>query len=223
MRVRDLMVKNIITVMSTMTIVQAAIFLNETHADEAFVVNKEGNIIGYISKSGFIKALAMKDRQEIKVQDIMDHEWAHVPCAMTIKQLAQEFDIYRYNFFLVVDTQNSPIGILRTIDVAKYLSQESLSRAAELQTVVAELENVKNLKRTLESAIESIFENIVIVDEKGIITMINQCYCEFLGVEAVNVVGKRVVDVIPNTRMHVVAQGGKAEIAHIQRITRIIV
>lgn len=88
----------------------------------------------------------------------------------------------------------------------------------ELQAVAAELESVKNLKSTLESAIESVFEGIVVVDKNGIITMINQAYKEFLGVETQEVVGKHVAEVIPNTRMHFVAKSGKAEFAEIQRI-----
>ncbi len=88
----------------------------------------------------------------------------------------------------------------------------------ELKEVAAELENVKNLKRTLESAIESLFEGIVIVDRHGIITMINQAYGDFLGIEPLNAIGRHVAEVIPNTRMHLVAQGGKAEITEIQKI-----
>lgn len=88
----------------------------------------------------------------------------------------------------------------------------------ELQTIAVELENVKNLKSTLESAIESFFEGIVIVNRSGNITMINQSYCDFLEVDRKKVIGRHVVDVIPNTRMHVVAQDGKAEITEIQRI-----
>ncbi|VBB06694.1 fis bacterial regulatory protein hth signature [Lucifera butyrica] len=88
----------------------------------------------------------------------------------------------------------------------------------ELQTVAAELENVKSLKSTLESAIASLFEGIVIVDKNGYITMMNQSYGEFLGIDARQAIGLHVADVIPNTRMHVVAQGGKAEVMEIQKI-----
>ncbi|MBC8015715.1 MAG: sigma 54-interacting transcriptional regulator [Sporomusaceae bacterium] len=318
MRVRDLMSTNIVTVVSTMMLKQAILLLDGAGVEEAFVVTNEGKVMGCIHKTGFIKALTLQDIQELQVQDIMDNEFVSLPSAMAIKQLVQEFEIYRYNFFAVVNTENYPIGILKPIDVAKYLSEESLSRAAEmqavlngayngviavnaegivvlfnaaaefltgmtasavighnindvlpstglsrvlatgtaelnqkqnlgrcmiitnrspifsgstivgavavfqditeLQAVAAELENVKSLKSTLESAIESIFEGIVIVDNKGIITMMNQSYCEFLGVDVGKVVGKHVADVIPNTRMHVVAQGGKAEVADIQRI-----
>ena len=88
----------------------------------------------------------------------------------------------------------------------------------ELQAVAAELENVKNLKSALEFVIESLFEGIVVVDKKGMITMINGAYAEFLGVDSDEVVGRHVAKVIPNTRMHVVAQGGKEEITEIQQI-----
>lgn len=88
----------------------------------------------------------------------------------------------------------------------------------ELQAIAAELETVKSLKSTLESAIESIFEGIVVVDKNGYITMINQAYGEFLGVDSRIMIGKHITDVIPNTRMHVVAQTGKAELGELQRI-----
>ncbi|MCX7781310.1 MAG: sigma-54-dependent Fis family transcriptional regulator [Negativicutes bacterium] len=88
----------------------------------------------------------------------------------------------------------------------------------QLATVAAELEDVKSLKSTLESAMESIFECIVVVDKDGFITMLNRAYCEFLGVEAKDVIGKHVTEVIENTRMHIVAQTGKPEVAEIQQI-----
>lgn len=88
----------------------------------------------------------------------------------------------------------------------------------ELQAVATELENVKDLKNTLESVIESVFEGVVVVDNNAIITMINQAYCDFLGTDRKRAIGKPVTDVIPNTRMHIVVQNHKAEIGEVQRI-----
>jgi PAS domain S-box-containing protein len=88
----------------------------------------------------------------------------------------------------------------------------------ELQTVANELENVKKLKSTLESILESGFECVVVVDTEGKITMLNQAYCDFLGKDSKQVIGMHVSEVIENTRMHIVAQSGKAEIAAMQRI-----
>jgi PAS domain S-box-containing protein len=88
----------------------------------------------------------------------------------------------------------------------------------QVEAIATQLEEVKSLKSTLESALESFFENIVIVDKKGYIKMMNRSYGEYLGVDHREVVGKHVTEVIDNTRMHIVAATGKAEIAEIQRI-----
>lgn len=88
----------------------------------------------------------------------------------------------------------------------------------ELQAVVAELESVKDLKSILESVVESMFEGIVVVDKNGIITMLNQAYGDFLGIDASTAIGHPATEIIPNTRMHLVVQNRKAEIGEVQRI-----
>ncbi|TCL39203.1 PAS domain S-box-containing protein [Anaerospora hongkongensis] len=88
----------------------------------------------------------------------------------------------------------------------------------ELQSVAAELESVKDLKSILESVVESLFEGIVVVDKNGIITMLNQAYGDFLGIDATTAIGHPATDIIPNTRMHLVVQNRKAEIGDVQRI-----
>jgi PAS domain S-box-containing protein len=318
MRVRDLMNMNVVTVLPTMTLKEAAVILNNAGTDKAFVVDSDGKLIGLINQEGFIKALAAGDIKNHCVENIMTKHVVSLPYTKSVSELKEEFILNKCPFFPVVDGENRPIGILLQTDVVTYLSDRSLllveetqavinalyngvtavnaegivilfnaaaefitgltaeavighhvdnvfpntglSRVletgvtevnqqqtvgnctiitnrspilngnkiigsvavfqdiTELQTIAVELENVKNLKSTLESAIESFFEGIVIVDRSGKITMINQSYCDFLGVERAKVIGKHVADVIPNTRMHVVAQDGKAEITEIQRI-----
>ncbi len=88
----------------------------------------------------------------------------------------------------------------------------------EFNEVVTQLEDIKRLKSTLESIVESLQEGIVVVDKAGYITMMNKAYGEFLAVDPHAVVGKHVADVIPNSRMHLVAQEGKAEVTDIQKI-----
>lgn len=88
----------------------------------------------------------------------------------------------------------------------------------EFNEVMTQLEDIKRLKSTLESIMESMHEGIVVVDKTGHITMLNKAYSEFLAVDPKAVVGKHVADVIENTRMHLVAQEGKAEVTDIQKI-----
>ncbi|WP_371376223.1 sigma 54-interacting transcriptional regulator [Sporomusa aerivorans] len=88
----------------------------------------------------------------------------------------------------------------------------------EFNEVVSQLEDVKCLTSTLESILESLHEGIVVVDKDGYITRMNKAYGEFLALDPNSVVGKHVTEVIPNTRMHFVAQEGKAEVTDIQKI-----
>ena len=69
---------------------------------------------------------------------------------------------------------------------------------------------------------ELIFDNIhngaVITDADGYVTHFNKPYGRFLGVNPEDQIGKHCLEAIENSRMHVVAQTGKAEINHSQRI-----
>ncbi|WLD94229.1 sigma-54-dependent Fis family transcriptional regulator [Alkalihalobacillus sp. AL-G] len=75
---------------------------------------------------------------------------------------------------------------------------------------------VKN--EILEAIIDNAFEWVVVVDTEGIVRFMNKTYCEFLEVDAREVIGKHVTEVIENTRMHVVVKTGKEEIADLQFI-----
>ncbi|RAK15325.1 PAS domain S-box-containing protein [Anoxybacillus vitaminiphilus] len=70
----------------------------------------------------------------------------------------------------------------------------------------------------LETIINCAYEWIVVVDEKGRIIYINKNYCEFLGKNREEIIGKHVTEVIENTRMHIVVQTGKEEIADLHYI-----
>lgn len=70
----------------------------------------------------------------------------------------------------------------------------------------------------LETIIDNAYEWLVVVDKEGVIDFMNKTYCEFLEVDSACVVGMHVTDVIENTRMHIVAQSGKIELADLQYI-----
>jgi PAS domain S-box-containing protein len=70
----------------------------------------------------------------------------------------------------------------------------------------------------LETIIDSAYEWIVVVDHEGIVRYMNKTYCEFLGENPKEVIGKHVTDVIENTRMHKAVLQGKVEIADLQFI-----
>lgn len=70
----------------------------------------------------------------------------------------------------------------------------------------------------LETIIDSAYEWIVVVNKYGNIVYINKNYCQFLEINRDDAIGQHVTKVIENSRMHIVAQSGKEEIAELQFI-----
>jgi PAS domain S-box-containing protein len=70
----------------------------------------------------------------------------------------------------------------------------------------------------LDFAIGHAYEGMVICDPDGIVVKTNEAYARFLGCKVEDLVGRHVTEVIENTRMHVVAKTGVAEIAQLQKV-----
>ncbi|GAB3483579.1 sigma-54 interaction domain-containing protein [Marinomonas epiphytica] len=68
------------------------------------------------------------------------------------------------------------------------------------------------------SILDALEEWVVVVDHNARIFFLNRPYARFLGVNAEEVKGKKVTDVIENTRMHITIHDGVAERLTIQRI-----
>ncbi|GAB4235559.1 MAG: sigma-54-dependent Fis family transcriptional regulator [Deltaproteobacteria bacterium] len=88
----------------------------------------------------------------------------------------------------------------------------------EMEKMSRELDTTRGLVRTLEEVLAGAGEWMVVVDANGYVTMISEEYAEFNGTTVQRATGKHVTDVIENTRMHVVARTGKAEIGERQTI-----
>lgn len=70
----------------------------------------------------------------------------------------------------------------------------------------------------MEEILDLAAEWIVVVDLDGKIVYMNESYCEFVGKTGESVIGMDVQDVIENSRMHIVAKTGQAEVAEIHPI-----
>jgi transcriptional regulator with PAS, ATPase and Fis domain len=68
----------------------------------------------------------------------------------------------------------------------------------------------------LDKVFDSAYFGTIIVDDNGRIQYISQNYCGFLQMERNKIIGEYVPNIIENTRMHLVVQTGKPEIADLQ-------
>lgn len=64
----------------------------------------------------------------------------------------------------------------------------------------------------LNLIVDSIYNGVMVTDAEGYVTHFNKPYGRFLGVDPDAQIGKHCTEVIENTRMHIVAKTGKAEI-----------
>jgi PAS domain S-box-containing protein len=87
-----------------------------------------------------------------------------------------------------------------------------------LSGLAARAQALDKERAMLDEALGHAYEGLVITDDKGVILKSNRAYAQFMGFELEQLLGKHVTDVIPNTRMHIVARTGVAEIAQVQKI-----
>ena len=82
-------------------------------------------------------------------------------------------------------------------------------------------QEVEELRKRLELAelvLNHIYNGAVVTDEKGYVILFNEPYGRFIGVDPSEQIGRHVTEVVENTRMHIVAQTGRAEINVTQSI-----
>jgi PAS domain S-box-containing protein len=98
---------------------------------------------------------------------------------------------------------------------------KNVSRITKLgnqkKSVHVSLESLNQLQM-LALVFDNMYNGIVITDPEGYVTHFNKTYGEFLGVDPYKQIGRHCTEVVENTRMHIVAKTGKAEINQIQRI-----
>jgi PAS domain S-box-containing protein len=87
-----------------------------------------------------------------------------------------------------------------------------------LKSLTARAGAADSERKMLEVALDNAYEGLIITDVQGCVLRVNEAYATFLGKTIEELVGRHVTEVVENTRMHIVAQTGKPEIAQIQKI-----
>ncbi len=88
----------------------------------------------------------------------------------------------------------------------------------DLDRLVSELESVTELYETLQSVMKIAFDGIIVVDENGNISMINQAAAKFFRQRVEDMVGRPVEEVVENTTLHKVVKTGEPEVNKVQFI-----
>jgi PAS domain S-box-containing protein len=73
-------------------------------------------------------------------------------------------------------------------------------------------------QKEIEIILNSTHDGMIAVNKEGVVTLFNRAAERITGLKAVNVVGHKAVDSIPNTRLHIVLAEGKAELNQQQAV-----
>lgn len=87
---------------------------------------------------------------------------------------------------------------------------------SEITEARDEIEELKLALSFLKDVLDNAYQGFVLVNEDGIIIKWN--YEKLFGIKEEDALGKRVEDVIENTRLHIVTKTGKKELYDVQRI-----
>lgn len=122
---------------------------------------------------------------------------------------------YNSNKTLVVNGRRLSENIIPLITNGTILGALSIIRQStnHINTVPIDNETYVDI---LDTIMNTLNECIVLVNQNGIITMMSKAYKNFLNCS--NPEGKKVVDIIENTRLHEVIKNGNTEIGTIQEI-----
>jgi len=81
-----------------------------------------------------------------------------------------------------------------------------------------ENEDLRARLEMYQMTLDSIYNGIMVTDAEGYITHFNKHYGEFLGMNPEEQIGKHCLNAVENSRLHIVAKTGKAEINHTHEI-----
>ena len=95
---------------------------------------------------------------------------------------------------------------------------EEAGSPPQADTATGGRESLDARLQALERIFEHIHDGACVVDAQGILTHFNGAYGRFLGVDPKAQIGRHITEVVENTRLHIVARTGRAEINERQSI-----
>ncbi|MBI5848280.1 MAG: sigma-54-dependent transcriptional regulator [Nitrospirae bacterium] len=78
-------------------------------------------------------------------------------------------------------------------------------------------------KSEIETILDSTYDGMIAVGHDGVVTLFNKAAERTTGLSAKEIIGRPAVEVIPNTRLHIVLAGGKPEIGQEQNLGNAVI
>lgn len=122
-RVKNIMVKDVITVDISKSVKEAAELMSSKNVG-CLLVEEEGKIKGIITERDIVRRVVAigRDPEKVKVRDIMTSPIVVVSPEATIEEAAKVMVMYKVRRLPVVE-EGKLVGLVTTTDLANYLSK----------------------------------------------------------------------------------------------------
>ena len=181
---------DLLTLRPDQTVGEVVTIFMENKIDGAPVLDDDSKLIGLFTKSHIYRAINRKMDLNTKVEDLMtreiltghpDDEFGEV-VNPTVPRMP------------VVDESGTVVGMITRGDIAKAFFNSYRTISHEYDTIINSTHNM-----------------IISVDENGMIKVCNLSMARFLGVNGMDMIGKNILEVLPNSDLVNVVKTGKEE------------
>jgi PAS domain S-box-containing protein/TyrR family helix-turn-helix protein len=179
-----------LTLRPDQTVGEVVTIFMENKIDGAPVLDDDAKLIGLFTKSHIYRAINRKMELNTKVEDLMtreiltghpDDEFGEV-VNPTVPRMP------------VVDESGTVVGMITRGDIAKAFFNSYRTISHEYDTIINSTHNM-----------------IISVDENGMIKVCNLSMARFLGVNGMDMIGKNILEILPNSDLVNVVKTGKEE------------
>lgn len=192
-----------ITININETINRAIQIFTENNFCSIPVVDEQHYLEGMVTKSSIILALYQNQSIDEPIRSIIE---ASFDAVFPLDPLENALNMTE-DCLPVIKEDRTLIGVITRTDLLR-------AKSAEMDTVKHSLTSMSILQQVLNNS----YEGIVVVDQQGVITDINDAYCKILEKSREEVLYQPVEQVIENTQLHITCKSGKEERDQIQRI-----
>lgn len=248
------LIKEVISISDDIPDDRLADFVKASPVGSVPVVNREGKVLGLLSKANMVVTLfrhsellnvqlkAILDSMHngvivVDSQGMVTHinigasrilgSMADASLGLPLKDFLPDLDLnpalirgevkiglkYKLrNITMVVNTTPLIIGGKIAGGIVIFQDLTDLEQAAR------ELETVKALNKTFDTVLNIIHDGIIVVDERGKTTLVNQAMADFLNLHPKDVIGKHVTEIMETSRLHIVASTGVSETSDVLTI-----
>ena len=209
--------------------------LRETKLDILPVVNSKKELNGVFTRTNLYTALLNR----ASLGDVIDPWIVKVAFSlqedMSLETVEEITRNSRVGSAPVVDKKGKVVGVFTKTNMVLNLFEKSTMLKAQLSAFNDVLQNgmlaftekegvpctgnnTEELLGLNTDKINIIYDGIVVVNEQGRITLINQVLADFLKIKPEEALDKHIQELMPNSRLHEVSKTGVAEYSEVQVI-----